>query len=51
MAKIRLIVVEVRQSHYVGDVKELESLIGKGYEIVACAALGENKLIYTLVMS
>jgi hypothetical protein len=39
----------VKQSYYVGDVKELERLIERGYEIVACAAMGESKLIYTLV--
>jgi hypothetical protein len=49
MAMIRLVTVEVRQSFYVGDVKELEHLLQKGYEIVACAAMGESKLIYTLV--
>jgi galactokinase/mevalonate kinase-like predicted kinase len=49
MASVRLVVVEVRQSFYVGDVKEVESLLSQGWKIKACTAMGESKLIYTLV--
>lgn len=48
MQKVRLVSVETRNSHYVGDTVELEHLILQGYKIVACAAMG-NHLIYTLV--
>lgn len=49
MARVRIVAVEVRQSHYVGDVKELEKLIDAGYEIVASTAMGDH-ILYTLVM-
>lgn len=49
MVKVRLVTVEVRQSYYVGDVKELETLISEGWKIKACAPMGDSKLIYTLV--
>ena len=47
--KVRLVAVQVRQSHYVGDLKEVEHLLSKGYKIVASAAMGDH-IIYTLVM-
>lgn len=49
MAKVRIVAVQVRQSFYVGDVVELESLLQKGYEIVASTAMGDY-ILYTLVM-
>lgn len=48
--KVRMVSVHTRNSHYVGDVAELEKLLEEGYEIVACAAMGDY-LIYTLVRS
>ncbi len=49
MTKVRIVSVQARQSHYVGDVAELEDLIRQGFEIVACAAMGDH-LLYTLVL-
>lgn len=49
MAKVRIVAVKVRQSFYVGDVKELERLIEKGYEVVAATAFGDDTILYTLV--
>jgi hypothetical protein len=49
-SRVRLVAIEVRQSHYVGDVKELERLIDDGYEIVASTAMGDH-IIFTLVRS
>ncbi len=46
--RIRLVAVQVRQSYYVGDVAELETLLSKGYKIVSSCAMGDN-IIYTLV--
>lgn len=48
MSKVRLVSVQIRQSHYVGDVAELESLIEKGYEIKTATSHGDF-IIYTLV--
>lgn len=48
--KVRIISVQVKQSFYVADVKELENLLSKGYEIVAACSIGENYILYTLVM-
>lgn len=45
---VRIVAVETRQSHYVGDVAELEGLLRQGYKIRACAAMGTH-LLYTLV--
>lgn len=45
---VRIVAVQVRQSHYVGDVAELEHLLGKGFEIKAATAMGDF-ILYTLV--
>lgn len=49
MAKVRMVTVEARQSHYVGDVRELEELISKGWEIVAAVSI-KHHIVFTLVM-
>lgn len=46
--KVRIVSVQTRNSHFVGDIVELEYLLSKGFKIVACAAMGDY-LLYTLV--
>lgn len=48
MLTVRIVSVQTRNSHYVGDVAELEYHLGNGFKIAACAAMGEF-LLYTLV--
>lgn len=48
MSKVRIVVLEVRESYYVADVGDLETLIDKGYEIVSSCIIN-GKIFYTLV--
>ena len=47
--RVRIVAVQVRQSFYVGDLKEVEHLLDKGYEIASSCAFGDY-ILYTLVM-
>ena len=47
MSKIRIVVLEVRESYYVANVGELETLIDQGYEIVS-SCMYNGKIFYTL---